>query len=54
MFQNEKRDDFARMQKNMQLKATLEQMEKEQSMKNQNNLNNQYQKVIGFNNQQRE
>lgn len=51
MSKAEKRSDFDRMQKNMVLKATLEQMEKEQSLKQQSNLNNQYQKVIGFNNQ---
>lgn len=42
------------MQKNIQLKATLEQLEKSHAQEKQVNLNNHFQNVIEYNNQQKE
>ena len=50
----QKRDDYERMQKNIQLKATLEQLEKSQAQEKQVNLNNHFQNVIDYNTQQKE
>ena len=37
-----KKDDYTRMQKNIQLKATLEQLEKNHAIEKQLNLNNHF------------
>lgn len=49
-----KKDDYERMQKNMQLKATLEQLEKSHAQEKQINLNSHFQNVIQYNNNQKE
>ena len=54
MHMHAKQADMDRMQKNIKLKTTLEQLDNSQKMEKQINLNNHFQQVIEYKNKKRE